>query len=30
MDGWISLTSQGRIRADAIATEFPFESKGLS
>ena len=30
MDGWISLTSQGRIRADAIATEFPSESKGLS
>ena len=30
MDGWISLTSQGRIRADAIATEFPTESKGLS
>ena len=29
-DGWISLTSQGRIRADAIATEFPNESKALS
>ena len=29
-DGWISLTSQGRIRADAIATEFPPESNALS
>ena len=29
-DGWISLTSQGRIRADAIAAEFPNESNALS